>query len=665
MRTHNFFCIRISLTLAALVLSFQVARAQTPDTVVGDYRGYLTTPQELATIKNNADRGIEPYKSAVSEVISAARSRWSFSLEEVASCGGADDPRWIDNDGGTKVVYSKALAYHLTGDRDYANEVKQILEDVMASVLEISSKKRQCQLNFGWGTPEFVAGADLIEEYWKGMTCRGPLSTRHGDNQLGGGDCKRLFQNWLVKNPYYIVSTTHGINNWGTAAAVTTGYIADYLWDRTDVELVHRNPSYINGGKSFLFSPAEAYQHTKSHLLDSMNGYAVSYGSSRSCDLMSESPDQDPALGPPIKSQITENGILPADARRQEKCNIQTYNGQYQNYPQINLDNLIAYCELLHRRGDTSCFDNIDYSDVPNFRFQDKRGRSWVTHLRPGRGSLERAIDAIITDANTVWKREGGLTVAYRYYRKNKRSPQTASKWERFIVKRGTGHCSQSICFGDLTHGFGAGEDPGPPPTVPPPGGDIGKAPPPPPPPPPMPHPPLNLRVEIIRESTPKPPPTDPGSVRLTDDTRVSSSRPTKNYGDDSFLRVRKSSEEWSSLLKFEVSGIQTSIDSAKVRLHITDESDSAGSIFLTSNNLKGSLQPWREENLTWENAPELSSSLLDSAGSAVVGGWIEFDVSSVVRGNGTYSFRLTGNSGNSVLFSSKEGNQAPRLVVN
>ena len=493
MGARNFTRIRISLTIATLCLSFQWVNPQGSDTVVGNYRGYLTTPQELASIRRNADRGIEPYKSVVSDVLSAARSSWSFPLEAVASCGGADDPRWIDNDGGAKIVYSKALAYHLTGDRNYADEVKQILQEVMTNVLEITTGKRQCQLNFGWGTPEFVAAADLIEEYWKGMTCQGPLSTRHGDNQLGRGDCKWLFQNWLVKNPYYIVSMTHGINNWGTAAAVTTGYIADYLWDRTDVELVHRNPSYINGGKSFGFSPAQAYLHVKKHMLDSMNGYAVSYGSSRSCDLMSDSPDQDLSLGPPVKSQITATGILPADARRQEKCNIRVYNGDYQNYPQINLDNLIAYCELLNRRGDSSCFDNIDYSDAPNFLFQDKRGKSWATHLRPGRGSLERAIDAIITDAGTVWKREGGLTVAYRYYRKNKRLPQTQlSNWERFIVERGAGDCSQSICFGGLTHGFAQAEDPGPPPTVPPPGKGAPTAS---SPPSQIPGPPINLRA--------------------------------------------------------------------------------------------------------------------------------------------------------------------------
>ena len=482
MKTPNFA--RISLAMATLCLSFHSVRAQVSDTVEGDYRGYLTTPQELAGIKRKADLGIEPYKSAVSDVLSAARRSWSFPLTAFVSCSGAEDPRWIDNEGGAEVVYSKALAYHLTGNRNYADEVKQILQNVMINVLEITTEKRQCQLNFGWGTPEFVAAADLIEEYWDGMTCQGPLTTRHGDNQLGRGDCKRLFQNWLVKNPYYIVSMTHGINNWGTAAAVATGYIADFLWDRTDLELVHRNPSYINAGKSFLFTPAEAYQYVKTHMIDSMNGYAVSYGSSRSCDLMSDSPDQDPRLGLPIKSQITENGILPADARRQEKCNIRVYDGNYQNYPQINLDNLIAYCELLNRRGDTSRFDNIDNSDIPNFSFSDKRGKSWVTHLHPGRGSLERALDAIITDAGTVWKREGGLTVAHRYYRKNKRLHGTQlSGWQRFIIERGAGECSQSICFGGLTHGFARGEDPGPPPTVAPPG-EVATVHPPPPAPP-------------------------------------------------------------------------------------------------------------------------------------------------------------------------------------
>ncbi len=664
-------CNPIHLFFIAMMLiasSASAAAQSVPDTVSGNSRGYLTTPQELRAIKQKADQGLQPYAAAVSDVLSDAGRQWSYQLNASYSCGGADDPRWIDNDGGAEIVYSKALAYHLTGNSSYAQEVKAILEDVMSKVKEISTGSRQCQLNFAWGTPEFVAAADLIEDYWAGMTCLGPSSTTYGENQITNGNCKVRFQNWLVKNPYYIVSMTHGINNWGTAAAVTTGTIADYLWDRPDVVLVHRNPRYINDGRSFRFSAREAYAYTRQHMLDSMNGHAVSYGSSKSCDLMETSPDQDPNLGPPVKSQITENGILPADARRQQKCNITIYNGDYQNYPQINLDNLVSYCEFLQRRGDTSCFDNVENSDVPNFRFADKNGRSWSTHLRPGRGSIERALNAIIIDSNTQWKRKGGLWVAVRYYRLHKRLAGTdMSRWSQYLEKKGSGGCSQSICYGALTHGFATGENPGAPPTVPPPDGFVPEDPPSPPdivPPEPDFPPTAPEGLEIVSIDIDRTPSGDGPSIVVMADARVSRSRTDRNYGSSDYLRLREASSGWRSYLKFDVSGVVFPVSRAVLRLYVTDESNSAGSVYWVSNNFKDTQQPWDESSVTWDNAPSIAASALDSHGSVQVGEWVEFDVTSAVVGNGMLSFALVTESGNSVLYSSKEGTHPPQLVI-
>src|SRR5690606_5358470 len=118
----------------------------------------------------------------------------------------------------------------------------------------------------------------------------------------------------------------------------------------------------------------------------------------------------------PVKSQITENGIIPEDARRDEYCNITVYNGEYQNYPQLHLGNNIQHCELMLRRGDHSCYQNVSKNTVPNFRFLDPKGRPQVTTLREGRGSIERAIKAIIVDSKTEWRKDSSLAVAYRYY---------------------------------------------------------------------------------------------------------------------------------------------------------------------------------------------------------------------------------------------------------
>jgi hypothetical protein len=436
----------------------------TPTPVSRNPRGYLTTPQELSLIKEKADQGIEPYKSAVSDVLSWADKKWKYKLKANERCKHSNSPSWNDDTGGTPKLYARALAYHLTGDRQYAREVRNILQRIMTEVKTISIDDNQCQLNFGWGTPELVASADLIEDYWHTKTCTGPTSTLYADTTIDEGNCKVLFQNWLVKNPYYVVSLAaeNSQSNWGAAATNATAYIADYLWDRPDVQLIHRNPPQVNNGKDIARSPAEAYAHANQLAIDRMNGYGVEYASSSACDYLDGSQQRETLK--PVKSQITEKGIIPEDARRDQECNIRQYDGEYQNYPQIHLGNNIQQCELMLRRGDRSCFDNIDMTDIPDYSFVDAKGVTRTTHLYPGRGSIERAIKAIIVDSNTEWNHDSALEVAYRYYYNNHTLPGI-EQWFKELDKRPSG-CSQNICFGTLTHGFAPGENPKLPPTI-------------------------------------------------------------------------------------------------------------------------------------------------------------------------------------------------------
>lgn len=448
-----------------------VAPTQTPKPTheTRKSRGYLTTPEELKVIAQKANQGIDPYHSAVNEVLAWANKEWIYSLDAHEDCSNANKPLWNDNGGGTPILYAKALAYHLTGEVRYAEEVKSILERIMTKVEKINIDTQRCRLVFGWGTPELVASADLIEDYWWDKTCTGPTSTEYANVQIGPGNCKELFQNWLVKNPYYLVSYSaeSSKSNWGAAATNTLAYIADYLWDRPNVVLEHRNPPQINDGKSLELSPSEAYAHANKLALDRMNGYGVEYGSNSSCDYLSGS--QQSSQWPPVKSQISELGIIPEDARRQEYCNIPTYNGEYENYPQIHLGNNIQQCELMLRRGDSSCYDNVDNTDIPEYTFIGPDGNPKTTHLYPGRGSIERAIKAIIVDSNTEWRHDSALQVAFRYYYAH-HSLDGFEQWANQLNDGNPDDCSQDICFGALTHGFAVEEEtPAPPRTVPPP----------------------------------------------------------------------------------------------------------------------------------------------------------------------------------------------------
>ncbi|MBW2270598.1 MAG: hypothetical protein JRH16_18685 [Deltaproteobacteria bacterium] len=425
------------------------SRASTPPL------GYTTTISELETIKKKSDAGIEPYATSVEVVLAHAASSWSYVLATHVACASADSPTWQDNQTGLRVLYAKALAYGLTGDASYALEVTNALEQIMTEVLTIEIVDPQCGLNFAWSTPELVAAAYLIEDYWGTLTCTGPTSTSYSDTTIGTGDCKQLFQNWLVKNPYYVVSyfASSSGTNWGAAATNATAFVADYLADRTGVSLVHRHPPQVNQGADQSLTPAQAFAQANQLALGRMNGYGVDYESSNSCDYMNGSA-QSPAWDP-VKSMISEIGIVSADARRDEFCNIQVYDGTYQNYPQINLSNNIQQCDLMLRRGDTSCFSNVDMTDLPSFGFLDPLGVLQTTHLLPGRGSIERAIKAIIDDSGTKWRHDAGLEVAFRYYYFESSDPVVPG-WHSSLDRRNG--CSQAACFSTLTHGFPLGE---------------------------------------------------------------------------------------------------------------------------------------------------------------------------------------------------------------
>lgn len=431
-------------------------------------RGYLTTPEELALVKQKRDFGIEPYQTAVHETLSLANMPWSYSFNAIETCPDSETPAWNTNRGGTPILYAKALAYHLTGNTIYAVEAKTILQAMMQQMAQIDLSEKQCRLNFAWGVPEIVATADLLESYWHNQSCTGPLSTEYGDLRQGNGRCKTLFQNWLVKNAYYVISYSagHTNNNWGAAATTATAYIADYLVDRPDAVLIHRNPAQINNGQDYHFSPAEAYAHANSQALDRMNGYKIDYGGNNSCDLFTNE-HQSPQWAP-VKTQITELGIIPEDARREEFCNVPQYNGEYQNYPQLHISLNLQQCELMLRRGDRRCFDNVDNADLPNFHFIDLKGFAHTTHLKPGRGSIEQAIKAIIVDSNTEWQRESALFVARRYYREYGRLAGF-DQWAQYLGDKL--ECRQDLCFGILTHALNDNEPYTLPPTVPPPGG--------------------------------------------------------------------------------------------------------------------------------------------------------------------------------------------------
>ena len=147
-----------------------------------------------------------------------------------------------------------------------------------------------------------------------------------------------------------------------------------------------------------------------------------------------------------------------------------------------------------------------------------------------------------------------------------------------------------------------------------------------------------------------------PFSFVVTADTYVRSSRPTHIFGGNVDLKVRKSSTaDRNVYLKFTVSGVTGTVESAQIRLECTDGSQKGGSIFSVSNNFIGSGTPWTEEALAWENAPAIAGSPLVTLGFVNTGQIVEFDVTAAVAGDGTYSFAIINDTSDLANYNAKE----------
>lgn len=148
-------------------------------------------------------------------------------------------------------------------------------------------------------------------------------------------------------------------------------------------------------------------------------------------------------------------------------------------------------------------------------------------------------------------------------------------------------------------------------------------------------------------------------------DAYVSSAAPTRNYGTDVALRVNGGATAYTSYLRFNVAGLTNAVQSAKLRLYVTDASAKGGNLYVAPDRFKDDSGPWTEAGITLNTAPVLGSTALVSNTTAVaLNTWVEFDVTSVVRDNGTFNFALKTAATDSLRYSSREGTNPPQLVI-
>ncbi len=163
------------------------------------------------------------------------------------------------------------------------------------------------------------------------------------------------------------------------------------------------------------------------------------------------------------------------------------------------------------------------------------------------------------------------------------------------------------------------------------------------------------------------PAPTSPatilGGTTLTyianADTRVEQAHPDINYGGSASLRViNGNTTNIESYLRFTVDNVSGTLQSAKLRVYATSNGTTNGpAVYATSND-------WSETKITWNTRLARTSGAADNKGAIGTNSWVEYNVTPIVTGNGTYSFVLGADSTDGVLFASRETSTPPQLVL-
>lgn len=157
-------------------------------------------------------------------------------------------------------------------------------------------------------------------------------------------------------------------------------------------------------------------------------------------------------------------------------------------------------------------------------------------------------------------------------------------------------------------------------------------------------------------------PPQGPvNSLTLTADmdARVKESTPDRNYGTSSTLQVDNQNDPGvESYLRFTITEVAGKVLSARLRVYVTVNGSRNGpAVYATETN-------WTELGITWNIRPVRTSSAVDNKDRVRRNRWIEYDVTSLVTGNGKYSFVLVADSNDATNFSSREGIRPPELFI-
>jgi len=141
-------------------------------------------------------------------------------------------------------------------------------------------------------------------------------------------------------------------------------------------------------------------------------------------------------------------------------------------------------------------------------------------------------------------------------------------------------------------------------------------------------------------------------------DAHVDEATPSTNFGTATSLRVDGGTgTHVESYVSFALSGLSGTVRHATLRVWASSGTGDGPIVTPTTTG-------WTETGITWANKPPSTGEAIADVAGISTGTWIELDVTNTVAGNGTYAFRLLGDSTDGVDFHSREGANDPQLVV-
>jgi sugar lactone lactonase YvrE len=140
-------------------------------------------------------------------------------------------------------------------------------------------------------------------------------------------------------------------------------------------------------------------------------------------------------------------------------------------------------------------------------------------------------------------------------------------------------------------------------------------------------------------------------------DARVVKSTPTTNFGTTTALEA-DTSPVVESFVRFTVSGVTDPVAQARLRLYVTDPSSNGPEIYPSDTG-------WSETTITWNTKPSRTGALLADVAGVAKGTWVEWNVTGLVTGDGTYSFDVAADSSDGTDLNSREAPaNRPQLIL-